>query len=170
MLTMAAIRDHLKVDDGTEDAILDIYANAAIDAAEQYTGLRIRAGMQCDVYECPMGNGFKLKAVPSGPVTAKVHIAGRMFPYPVRVANGRAYLPAPIDCGVALLELCYKVGADCTTGPDGGRVLMASTPMVELGVLRFIAHAWTHRGDAPNNWAVDSGSLSLWQGQRSIFF
>lgn len=167
MLTLQSFRDHLKIDEGDEDGMLALYAAAAIEAAETFTGRVLKAGQRCDVIENPTGSCFPLKAEPSGPVSARVMIDCGVRQYPVTVTGNKAYLPVELDCGATRLELCYRVGPPCEPGKD---TLVAGPAMMEMGILKFVAHAFTHRGDSPNDWAVDSGAVTLWNGYRSIVF
>lgn len=166
-ITLDTVRQHLRIDDGDDDAVMTIYTNAAIDAAERYTGRPIRAGTASEVVTQPMGSVFKLKGEPTGPVTAVVDVGGRQMRYPAVASGGYARVPVTLECGVDSVEFQYPVGGNGECEAD---VLAASDPMTELGILQFIAHAWTNRGDAPNDWAVNSGAVRLWQSKRSAFF
>lgn len=163
-LTLALLQEHLGIDPGMDDAVITLYARAAVDAAESYTGRRLQPGDACDYVENPVGSVFATSAMPTGPVTARVHIGNQVLSYAARVVRGKVYLPVTLDCGVSLLEICYRVGPEC----DDGSVIADADPMIELGILKFVAHAWAHRGDDPNVWARDSGAISLWQGKRSL--
>ena len=166
MLTMDAVREHIKLDAGDQDGLLKIYVDAAISAAERYTGRRMKPGRVVDSFQNPLGRMFKLSAEPNGPVTARIHLPGHMkiemLPKPEQRV---AVLPVTLGCGVALLELDYATGPAC---PSDG--VINSDPMIELGVLKFVAHAFMNRGDSAGDWAVDSGAAQLWRSFRTIGF
>ena len=166
MLTLQMVRDHLRIDDGDYDPALPIYVAAAVEAAEQYSGVTLRAGEACEDFQNPVGHIFRLTGRPSGPVTARVHIAGRVMTYPATVSGRNAVLPVSLDCGVTLLQLCFRVGPANVCGD----AVADASPMIELGILKFISHAWTHRGDAPEDWAKDSGAASMWRSMRNPMF
>lgn len=165
-LTLAKVRDHLKATPD-EDVVLGLYMDAAIEAAERYTGHKLKPGEQIDVIDQPYGNAFRLQAKPIGGVVARIPAGVSEQRYSVEVRSGMAYLPFFIDGGIDRLELIYEVGPEPGQGDD---VLVASTGLIELGILKFVAHAYAQRGDNPNDWATDSGAASLWSPHRPLAF
>jgi hypothetical protein len=166
MLTMQTVRDHLRIDDGSEDSLLKIYTAAGIEAAERITGRRFSPGENSEVIENPMGSKFTLKSMPTGPVVATVTMGGQSHRYTVKATGRTVYTPFKLDCGVEMIEFKYRVGPSEVCG----NTLADAPPMIELGILKFIAHAWVHRGDNPNAWPVDSGAIDLWSSYRPVFF
>jgi hypothetical protein len=166
MLTMDAVRAHIKADDGDDDAVLSIYARAAIQAAEMHTGMRLSPGNVSDVVKEPYGNTFRLSSEPTGPVVAVITVNGQEQRYSVPASGKTVRLPFSVaPCGVGV-EFRYRVGpADSECGG-----LVDTDPMIELGILKFIAHAWTNRGDGANAWATDSGASELWSSFRPVFW
>lgn len=167
-LTLDTVRQHLRLDSNCEDAALMLYTRAAIEAAERYTARKLRSGSVTQVIENPEAQSYRLDADPSGGVVARVTLAsGRQIQRMARVAGDIAMLTEPLGCDAVLLELIYNVGpADAM---EQG-VLVDADPMIELGMLKFAAYAYAHRGDDPNCWLSDSGAMSLWQPYRKIGF
>lgn len=166
MLTLDVLRSHVKADAGSQDDLLKLYASAAISAAERYTGRKLSPGDVVDRYWNPRAGAFKLSAKPSGPVTVRLYAGTYLLQQiMLNVSDGVVVLPATASCTVERVEATYRTGP-C---PEQGGVLDAD-PMIELGVLKFVAHALMNRGDEPSDWAADSGAAALWRALRPINF
>jgi hypothetical protein len=175
MITMGTIKRHLRIDGCAEDDVLAAYVAAAVEAAEAYTHTRIRPGWACDTIESPMGRAFRIRGQPSGAVVGRYSIGGQTVSVPARASGRTVTLPVTLDCGVDTLEICYQVGppaddaGQLATAGDAAVIAVAS-PTIELGILKYVAHAYMHRGDSPNAWATDSGAVEMWSMNRRVIF
>ncbi len=168
-LTLDTVREYLKLDQECEDATLSLYVQAAIKAAERTTGQALTPGWTVDVHEWPAERtqAFRLSATPNGAVVAKIFVGGLIQHYPATVSGKQATLPVAVGCGVARVELRYRIGPPEELARG---LLVDADPMIELGILKFVAHAYQCRGDDPNRWTTDSGALDLWRPLMTVAF
>lgn len=165
MLTIDTLREHVKADAGDGDALLKLYADAALSAAERYTGRKLKPGEVTDRFWSPRSMAFKLSAKPSGPVTVRLYAGNYLLQqFVVNATDGVVALSAPGSCSIERVEANYR------TGPCEAGGVVDADPMIELGVMKFVAHAIMNRGDEPSDWAADSGAAALWRAFRPINF
>lgn len=161
-LTLDAVRQHLKIDTTAEDAVLQIYLAAGIEAAERYTGRAVVGRVVTQRLEWKDGAAYAwLQYAPTGHVHVTIGDgAGRRL-LPASIDGRRVFIPSTFWCAptVGDIQARYRVGP--ADGADGD-------PLIELGVLKFVAHAYGNRGDDPANWNQDSGALACWRPYRSM--
>ena len=160
-LTIDTVRQHLKLDTTAEDALLTVYLDAGVQAAEQYTGRAVVSRTVTQRLEWRNGAAYAwLQYAPSGHVYITSGDGAARRQIPASIDGRRVFIPSSFWCAaIADVQARYRVGPI-----DGASV----DPLIELGVLKFVAHAYGNRGDDPASWLKDSGALDCWRPFRNM--
>ena len=185
ILSIQMIREHTKTDDvpSVLNAQLELYRQAAIEAAERYTGyLLAERQVVMDTVPLPRysivrpmpdyilhytkytfakNTAFWLSSMGSSVTVVGVHVNQKTIRLPIDHlcmmdgCSGCEMKPYPAG------QLTYYAGFSCE----------ADIPaLIKLGMLKYIAHTIMHAGDAMkedlNNPAVDSGAVEIWRSFR----
>lgn len=174
LLPIETIRQHTKTDDApaVTDALLELYREAAFEAARLYTGRDWGAGPRTitQVVRGAFGERVRISLAAPASDGLVTLIAGRAM-FLVQVGPGAT----EIEIGPDMLDASGKrlMCNPCTGVGAGGMTLQFRTSAaagampadVKLGALQFIAYAIGNPGDAADAKAaaLASGALATWR-------
>lgn len=172
------VRAHIRQDETFDDAILETYVQAGIAAAEAYleTSLsRQEFDGEADVTSAGIitlndNNVDNLQVLDEEGDLIECRQVGYSR-YQVDLPACGGYLNDPFRYS----DAPFRVRVRYQVGPSDADPL---DPIIELGVLKFIAHVYSARGDESNNSGqvglnssvVSSGAAELWNMRKSIAF
>lgn len=178
---LSRIRAHCRIDETYDDALLEAYWVAAIQAAEIYIGKPVtQRRFEGEVTISEAGR-FKIPDADVADLEVTT-IDGRPLQYR-RVTGGRYLLEADPACCTPTLghygmaqyaNASNRVLVNYRTGPGGSGL----DPLVEAGCLKFIAHMYENRGSEPtdsgqtgrNSSVITSGAVEFWNLLKSAAF
>lgn len=166
-LTML-VRQHLAFDESYNDPLLAHYIFAGISLAERYSGTRasVEKISYADRLSAAMTLRLRHKNLREDTIKVLAMADGQWRPVPF-FFDGDAVL---VDhCAFGGLTAGSPVRVNYCIGEDGMEAWMMKHPDLVQGILVFVAHAYENAGDAPSDWASQSGALVYWKrrGRRA---
>lgn len=166
-LTML-VRQHLAFDESYNDPLLAHYIFSGIALAERYSGTRtsVEKIEYADRLSAAMTLRARHKDLDESSIKVQAMVNGRWAPVPFW-AHGDVITLDSCNPGDLIpgspVRLSYCIG-ECSI-----EAWMNKYPDLVQGILVFVAHAYENAGDAPNNWATESGALVYWKrhGRRA---
>lgn len=162
------IKKHIKLDESFDDDLVQCYIDAAIERAEQYTGIALKKRNVKEQIEVFKGKGTMAYEPNGSMLVHGIEYNGRVPSSAYTIIGKDIYFDRAFSCEVG--TDCFSLYLDYTAGPSCNEDIPKG---IFIGIARYVSFQYEHRGDADGSTSrgtafFESGALAEWKPYKDL--